>query len=263
VKDLNVVIRANCVLVKGENGTPDRMISHMDFLDGMTKSVNILDESGSTEVEKDSLSTTPFLLPPNVYLFNTGKTHTEVGLFYRERVIPKIEYIDSNKKVHTYPNFRMPNVVISVRLRSSEDSRNKQIAFALENAFFFGTDGGPLSLPKQFVNSPNDSQHLWVLPLPNMYSEGRMCYGGNSPISTYTRDLRPLHFLYRMICESPFNNDLPIRSSASKPETAKAWLDTLAGNSENIFPYQLLRAFNPDRHSQNQSEFKYTSTTEE
>ncbi len=259
MQELTTTLKRTGVLVHGKNGEADKTISHTDYLDGLSSIFGAV-ITDVNESEQES-SKNPFLLPPNVYLFHPGKKFTEIGMFYRERVVPQVVFKYDDEEVHK--DFRLPNIVISVKLKTSKDPRNKDIAFALSDVRFFATDGGPLSLPRRLLTAPSDRDHIWALPLPNMYPEAKMCYGQNSLISTYTRDLRPLHLLFRMIHESPFNSDLHI-PSLSEESSPRNWLRKLSEESKESYPYRLLRHFNPEKHEQNQAEFQYiaTSTTE-
>jgi hypothetical protein len=72
-----------------------------------------------------------------------------------------------------------------------------------------------------------------------------MCYGGNSmPSHFQDNNLQGLNWYYQFLFESPFNNDLGLRS-LKEEVVAQDWFKTLetAAKNNEPFPYEKLRGY--------------------
>lgn len=77
-----------------------------------------------------------------------------------------------------------------------------------------------------------------VLAMPNVYSSGSMCYGGNALPGRIYHDWTILDSLYHdVLLKSPFNNDLGVPGVGA---SADDWLKTLSDRRLNgdKFPYE-------------------------
>lgn len=239
-------IQKSGVVLEGERGTPPKKITHSDFIEGF--GLIFKDRMEGAARVQEEVSTTPFLMPPNVYLFNETREGIEIGMYHPECTIPEVKFNSAKLK-----EIRLPNIIISVRLRKVDNNRDPSIKYVYNDARFYATDQGSMSLPSQLLNAPDARRHIWILPLPNIFHDARICFGGNSYIQNYSKDLRTLHYLYKVIYDTPFNGDLGIpsvaRGSRDGPST---WIKNLRGLEK--FPYEKLQGFNADLHKKHQHE---------
>ena len=229
--ELTVTLTPQGVRIPGENGRPSKIISHEEFLERY---------QNTKPIEENKNKEERFLFPPNTYLFSKTKSTMSVGLYFRERTVPEMQFANRGDRPKKIKNVRLPNIVISCKFKKRKN-------WGLESFQFFATDRGILDLPDKLITSPAHNQHIWALPLPNMYGGGNMCTGGNSVISSYNEDLRPLITLYKMLTDSPFNNDLSVPSVGSEVRPLP-WLESLSGKTE--FPYEKLSGFNESLHNE-------------
>ena len=83
-------------------------------------------------------------------------------------------------------------------------------------------------------------QELRHVPLPNVYSDGKVCWGGNAYNTPFPgNDLSPVMKYYEVFMSSPFNTDLWI--SFGEFSGPQKWFEHLSSVSE--FPYDLLRSY--------------------
>lgn len=138
-------------------------------------------------------------------------------------------------------NVAMPPVLVSCNLKS-----NGKGGWMVENPRWFCTDlseDDALNLNDMDLSPRNYSNHIWCLPFPNQYGDGRMCVGANSYRSLYTSDLRGLNELfYHILVASPFNDDLWSGGRALKNSTGSvAWFKKL--HTAKTFPFQELAGY--------------------
>lgn len=134
-----------------------------------------------------------------------------VSLKYSDNEVHLLMYFPAAKRQMRHYNRKydvaMPPVLIHVQLKS-----NGKGGWMVENPRWFCTDmseDDALNLAEMEMTPLNYQNHLWPLPFPNQYGDGRMCVGANSYRSLYTSDLRGLNELfYHILVASPFNDDL-------------------------------------------------------
>lgn len=136
----------------------------------------------------------------------------------------------------------LPNVMIRVTLNEIKSKRGE---FSLGDIKWFATDKPAISLDTAWPSGPNSSDHIWTLPLPNIYSNGSMCTGGNRLPSVIYLDWTILDTLYHdLLLGSPFNNDLSIHNTPSAYRRGSEWLAKLQevyqDEEHGNFPYELL-----------------------
>lgn len=181
----------------------------------------------ATGMEEDTVRTV--VLPDGVFQYGQNKNTIEMNLYYPERKVT-LHHMDSKYEV------MLPNVIIYHMLRWENDF------WQVVDTRFMCTDKAVGALPEMvpdMIRRQNNSRNIWNLPIPNMYEDCKMCFGGNTPPVRFGANLRGLQFYYDIIFESPFNNDLSIRGiqHSSTPSTwLKFWRD--AGDK---FPYDQFR----------------------
>jgi hypothetical protein len=163
-------------------------------------------ESGSDKPQPAATSTVQMPLGL-LYLSDTGKRgvtrHISGAMLYPEQTL----FV---RHVHGDPDEQyripLPRTLISFRLMA--DSTDYRYAF-LSDSVRYNATWEPIS---GLRNLDRTSDKRSVLPIPNMYDTGRMCFGKVSlPTRIPPTDLRQLEWLYDLIADSPFNNDLAIR----------------------------------------------------
>jgi hypothetical protein len=135
---------------------------------------------------------------------------------------------------------KTPNIIISHKL---EKHNNKQ--WRTVGSRFFCTDKRSGALSKGLIWDQNPTNRVYLSPFPNTYAEGHMCYGGNSmPSHFQDNNLQGLNWYYQFLFESPFNNDLGLRS-LKEEVVAQDWFKTLetAAKNNEPFPYEKLRGY--------------------
>jgi len=203
-----------------------KAITLASFYDILTQAMSIK----ATSVKSN------FLLPAGCYNFGVSATSLQLSCYYPGKV--RAIKFDNSRDGEKIKEFQIPfpNILITHTLTKSKDE------WRLSSTHYFCTNLGVNSLP---TGHPirNPAGGIWHVPLPNMYTDGRMCYGGNSLIVNFPLDnLRGLDWYFRMLFESPFNTDLGVQE-LSDSSGVKAWLthlDTI-GRAGGEFPYKKLR----------------------
>jgi hypothetical protein len=175
-----------------------------------------------------------FQLPANCFFFAKSGNSIQLSCYYAER-IAEMAHLDTKYTLKT------PNFIISHKL---EKHNGKQ--WRVTESRFFCTDSKVGALPKGLIWDPDHSNHVFLSPFPNTYPEGRMCYGGNSMPSIFQdNNLQGLNWYYQFLFESPFNNDLGLRSIRGDDMTINQWFELLAQTAKDnlAFPYNKLRGY--------------------
>lgn len=185
--------------------------------------------------EDQNIAESTIRYPASIHSVSRTNQGYIVNLYYDER---EAEVRHTAAGRHT---IYMPNVMIRVELR---DVQGKPGEFSLGSIRWFATDKTRIALPTDWPTSSNSRDHIWTLPLPNIFSDARMCTGGNRLPSVIYYDWTVLDMLYNdVLIGSPFNNDLSINclEDSMRPD---AWIRHLAEhyNDEETerFPYELL-----------------------
>lgn len=144
-----------------------------------------------------------------------------------KRTIELIERSGSKAKKHKIP---FPNIIINFDLKQENDR------WVVTQARYLCTDKKLSQLPLKRVDTGDEN--IWILPMPNTYSHGSMCYGRNTMPSGFTDNFRGLDWYFQFLFSTPFNTDLSIPSI--KGGGVVPWISLLSSKDE--FPYdQLVR----------------------
>ena len=165
----------------------------------------------------------PILPPANCFSIQNSSDEIHIDLYYPER-IADIQYDKKGSvEVHKIP---LPNVIIRFHLRKTTDDK-----WSVAAVKYCCT---PLTLREMVVlPSSGDTATCKVLPLPNIYGSGAMCYGRNSVPQVFNNDLRGLAYYYDLLTLAPFNGDLSI--VGVRGYTPYQWIAHLSTLTE--FPY--------------------------
>lgn len=218
----------------------DTALIHM--LNGQTKEVNY-DELVNLLIsfydkKKKSLSadsSTSILLPDNLYRMSQGEKTLQLCFYYPERVGD----VNYNGKIRAST---IPNVIVTANFKRSKADE----PFQMSSVRYFCTSLKRTEFSGEAIWSPDRNRKITVLPFTNVYDAGELCFGSNfSSIKLPTNDYRPAAWLYNVLWESPFNNDLGLKAlhadSPYKYELA-GWYKHLAERAEKGegFPYKEL-----------------------
>lgn len=172
------------------------------------------------------------ILPSNVFFLSQSSNELRMTCYYpggnRDMLF------DSTKL-----NIVTPNILISFTLKLEGKD------WIVQSAIYMCTDLPISKLPKTFITGPSPSQGVYLLPMSNTYSEGIMCYGGNSmPARFKDNHFRGMDWYYRYLWETPFNSDLGIRAIGSVVSPS-SWYHTLSkfAKENKTFPYRDLSSW--------------------
>jgi hypothetical protein len=221
----HVILLEDCVafMVGDEKSQVEKRVSYEDFNAIIGAVVNHRNEE---QMEG-------FQLPSNCFYFAKSSTTIQLSCYYAERVA---DMRHMNKKY----TVRAPNFIISHQL-----TRHNSKTWKSTGSRYYATNAKVGNLPKTFIWGVDGNKHIYLSPFPNTYSEGNMCYGGNSMPTQFTENnLRGLDWYYQFLFESPFNNDLGLRAVSGEP-SIEAWFKKLADAAKDNkpFPYESLRGF--------------------
>jgi hypothetical protein len=199
---------------------------------GMTKTISIADfltTLSKTINQEDTLRTT--LLPANCYIWGQSITEMRLACYYpgKLREVVGIPRDDGRPVNFTIP---FPNIIVSHQLKRHIEGWEHQ------HSRYFATVKSIGQLENKFLWEKNESEGIWVLPLPNIYPEGRLCQGHNTLLKGPFRDnFRGLDWHFAVLHNSPFNDDLQVPSLA-KAMRVKVYFTELS--KHQTFPYELL-----------------------
>lgn len=218
-----LILYENWVELTMENGV-SKAISMQNFFDILTTALSTTAKTTMSD----------YILPANCYLFSISGTEMKVSCYYPAKA-REIKYISGQSTKPTEMTIALPNIIIAHTLKKREPG------WQLVSTLYLCTDLGVNGIPTKHMVGPSKKDRIWNLPLPNMYGDGRMCFGQNTLLVNFTDNLRGLDWYFKVLYESPFNNDLGIRGVSSQP-TPSSWLKTLADRAAQgqDFPYNLL-----------------------
>ena len=195
--------------------------------DGLRKSVSIHDYvSALTNLVMEEGKSITVMPPTNCYIFSRSVSKLELACYYPG----KLREITFMTDKITIP---FPNIIISHSLSCSGDKFTPTITRYLATYKSVG------QLPEKVLYKAEPQQGIWIMPLPNTYSEGNLCYGNNSMPRNIGSNLRPLDWYFMMLYKTPFNRDLLIPSvSNSEHRNAEIWMKLLS--KQKTFPYKHL-----------------------
>lgn len=227
VNGQHVILLEDCVafMIGDEKSQIEKRITYEDFNSIIGAVVNHRNEQAMEG----------FQLPSNCFYFGRSGNDINLSCYYGER-IAEIRHMSKKYTIKT------PNIIISHRL-----VRHNSKTWRMESnrTRYFSTNAKVGNLPKTFIADADHSKHIYLMPFPNTYSEGALCFGGNSMPSQFTdNNLRGLDWYYQVLFESPFNNDLGIRALRDEP-SIEGWFQKLAdvAKSDAAFPYESIRGY--------------------
>lgn len=200
----------------------EKFISIHDFM-------RCVQTSMGEEAETDN--TPAMVMPSNLLLFGRNKDTIEINVHWPEKDSTLVHLAGGESKYKV----RMPKVIIYFKLRKEGDF------WMVQSVKYFCTEKEGIDLvgmTPSFIRNLGDKDHVYPLPIPNMYDDCRMCFGQNIPPSKFGSNLKGLDYYYHVIEESSFNNDLSIRGnrvSSTPKEWLRYWQDKKA------FPYSDMR----------------------
>lgn len=185
---------------------------------------------------KSSVSMETMALPYNTMLFARSNSTMQLSCYYPGKKLEIKHMNDSMSRAIKKYLIPVPNIIISHTLR------NEGVHWLVESTRYFATNKTVTALPENtIINSPDPSNGIHIVPFPNFYGDGRMCYGQNTMPLRFTNNLRGLDYFYQILSIAPFNNDLGLngvsRNTASSPAD---WFTKLSKLEE--FDFSLLKA---------------------
>ncbi len=205
-------------VVTVKNGNISRDISLADFMSGLAALV------GDEVAEVPGLD---LILPPCLHSMRIQTSGAiDLHMYYPERKA------DLRCGDNHYRSVPIPNVMLKLTLQPTLTGDN---GYALRNLRWMMTDREAVSL-----NDNSDwrvgASHVYPLAMPNCYSDGNMCYGGNSLPNIVYKDFSILNTLYHdVFLRSNFNNDLSVPGVSREYRLGTEWLSHIAG--QDSFPY--------------------------
>lgn len=214
-------------------------------LDNVLKPVTYSDLLGAisehAEGMMQAVNATPFIMPDNVLKFSVGANDMNIVMYYKEQIgTCKMQMTrngtrpeDNRFEDFTIP---MPNIVIDMHFKRNNNT------WVASGVFYYATSLGPDNI--SIMSSCRDGladRDLCLLPCSNLYEDGRMCYGYNTMPSGLGYNLRSLNYYYRVLFDSPGNNDLRVRGLNRHNEGLEnifSYLNALKQLKE--YPYQIL-----------------------
>lgn len=204
-------------------------------LDGVTKVVSLstFKEMLDRVMDRESSVLDPIALPNNTLCFGKTATTVELNTYWPEakRTIKFLSGGTTREYVVPFPN-----IVIYFKLTKQGDDTYK-----VHTARYMCTNKKPGQLlpTPGFIREPNTKDGVFILPVPNMYAEGRPCYGGNTMPNGFKNDFRGLDWYFLFLPESVFNCDLSIPSVPNTYRHANDWITFL--KDQPSFPYNILK----------------------
>lgn len=209
------------------NGITAKNISLKDYLGELR---NLLDDQ-----DEQDLTGKTFKFPSSIHSMSSNSSGYIINLYYPAREADLTHTTAGTRTVY------MPNVMIKVNLRKVSGSED---SYSLGDIFWYATDRERVSLPSEWPSGECTQNHIWTLPLPNIFSGATMCTGHNVLPSVVYNDWTVLDMLYYdVLLGSPFNNDLSLRS-VSGGHSPGGWITYLGDwhdrEDTDSFPYHEL-----------------------
>lgn len=200
-------------------GETTKCISITDFIDALV-----------INVENATTDPIPYTLPESCFAVNIVTGGIYINCYYPgERVILK-----HFGEEYSIPG---PNFVLYFSLIPAAADPG---AWQISVVKYFITDRTKTELISAgtFFRSVSDTDRILQVPYPNFYNTGSMCYGKNSVPSLFRKKLQGLDYFYRIIYNSPFNDDLGIKGTKYNWRPTN-WFKHLAALT--AFPYEEMK----------------------
>lgn len=189
--------------------------------------------------EGEELEHTSYNFPEGLRYLGMSGEKRRAMLFFPESIRPVYFPSLSGEPF----NIIYPNMLIPVILEKS--SRNETETWSAIHAKFLMTRVGYEQLNGEFISGATSVNGNVVAPLamPNIYDDGRMCYGQNHHSFPVTdTDLSGLNWYMYLLTTAPGNDDL---TPPGTGERASEWVEKLGCIAEEggSFPYDDVRPF--------------------
>lgn len=209
-------------------------------IDGIAKMLSIddfktvLDKILNTEARID-----PVIMPRNVLMFGKSSNNIQLNTYWPGMDTELTFKKYGELKARTF-KVKMPNVIVYFNL-----ALNSVGTFTVNTARYFSTPKSPGELGMgmsnlEFIREVDYKNKIYPLALPNMYSDGKACYGGNSMPGGLKSDLRPLDWYYLFLKETPFNGDLSVPGVQRNYQNAEELLKFLQSKNTEAYPFDEL-----------------------
>lgn len=181
-------------------------------IEGITKLISIEDfKNIFDKVLMSDVKIEPLVLPRNVLMFGKGSNNVQINTYWPSIDATLKHRRDSGTKPKEF-KVKMPNVIIYYYL-----SMNNIGTYSVNTCRYFSTPKTPGELglcnnnANEFIKEVDFNKGIYNLALPNMYSDGKACYGQNSMPNGFKNDFRGLDWYYLFLKETPFNSDLSVQ----------------------------------------------------
>lgn len=197
-------------------------------VDGIFKAISLGDfkEILDQILKIESGSLPAFILPPGTFHFAVTETAIQISCYYPESD-RELRHVGTSRVYKV----KFPNTIISHKL--SKDKKQWKVVYTK----YFSTSKSVFQLGDSFITTTDTSKGIYLLPVPNMYDNGNMCYGGNTMPILHSQNLSGLNYYYDVIFASPFNNDLGVK--AVRSGDSRGWLEEWS--KETSCPYNRFR----------------------
>lgn len=95
---------------------------------------------------------------------------------------------------------------------------------------------------KEQIFSPQALLH--AVPLPNIYSDGRICYGSNVPPAVSAEQWQTVETAWQLFITTPFLADLAAQKSQARPDDVREFLAQIAKKDRPTYPLEDLVPYN-------------------
>lgn len=213
-------------------GSGEKIISHAEFLDKFEAAM------GRTASKERGV----FLktrIPLNTFYLQIGQDSVGISMYYPEG-------IKTTKYRAKKADRLMPNIIVSHHLIKSDRSSGEG-EWKRTDTRIFCTDAPLSRIPSKHIWNVDHAGHIFKMPFPNTYTDGRVCWGENSIPAYVPKDnLSLLNRAYDTFVESIFNDDLGNPTISS--HTIPGWFDHLQSLAEapadkRKFPYSLMSGY--------------------
>jgi len=219
----------------------DKVISLEDFSKALSEAT-FEENTPSSSQHLPAYRSPSKVLPSNILKYNGNNSSTTISMYFPETHADIAFLEDGNR---TAMRIVVPNVIVTCNYRKVEGSDNDWVQSG--EARYFCSNRNLSDLKKlDFIYESMPKEGIWVLPLPNVYTVGKLCVGsaneGLLPTSICNGDFSRISYNYHFMLEAPFNQDLSIPEVSRTEFPVKRWLrflEEIAGEGGR-FPYDRL-----------------------
>lgn len=231
---LKALFQDTYVSVEDKHGNK-KNASYSDFFSSAIGLFSDQLDNTDLQLEKSNIS-----WPINTLASSTSTEMTQAGDLKRTMLFtvyfPAFQ-VELRHRSTKYKDCSMPNILITFELTKTikKGVKNSTAKWDVRKATYLCTplELHEIDIPKPVV-SRDHRKHIYTLAMPNMYGDGRMCYGANTIPSSFDDDVRGLTWYHNLLFESPFNSDLSVPGLKNGCE-CPSWLGRLRDKS--TYPY--------------------------